>query len=70
MRPMDDFNRLVISAANGLAMGVSPAEVAAELVEKVGEENAFLLFHAAKVYLELPEPPPPSETEPVLPEVP
>lgn len=60
MRDMDNFNDLVTSTANGLAMGADPADVAADLVAKVGEEQAFLIFHAARAYLALPEPPAPA----------
>lgn len=47
-----DFNGAVRSAANALALGVPPEEVAERLVSAHGEETGFLLLQAARVYLD------------------
>lgn len=58
------FNDLVKNTALALSLeGVDEAEVASKLVAKLGPEDAYLIFHAAKTYLRLPvvEVPPDSD---------
>jgi hypothetical protein len=51
-----EFNSVVTSIANGLSLGADHAEIAKDLVARYGEEQAFLLYHAAKTYLAVPDP--------------
>lgn len=57
-----DFNAVVRSTAQGLSMGADPADMAKGLVDRFGAEHAFLLYHAAKAYLAIPEPVIPEES--------
>jgi hypothetical protein len=69
-----EFNNVVTSKGHILDAAArvrDPAEakaivdgVKADLVARFGAEQAFLLFHAARLYVTLPEPPPPSGGDP------
>lgn len=48
-----EFNAVVTSKAMLLKMGVDPQEIAADLVTRFGEEQAFLLLNAARAYAKL-----------------
>jgi hypothetical protein len=58
-----DFNDVVTSTANGLASGAESRDIAERLVQRFGEEQAFLIFHAARAYLAVQESPPPSGSD-------
>lgn len=52
---MDRFNEIVLSTVNVLSIeGVDERAVIDGLVRKLGSEDAFLIFHAAKTYMRLP----------------
>jgi 3-methyladenine DNA glycosylase/8-oxoguanine DNA glycosylase len=57
MTHLDDdvWNMVVKSTAQGIASGADHEQIAARLVERFGEEQAFLLFRAAETYLKIPD---------------
>jgi hypothetical protein len=53
MKALDDrqLNALILSTANALSCGASRDDIAKGLVDRVGNEWAFLILGAAKAFL-------------------